>query len=173
VELAEGIFRMLIEKRGPANTRTVVHGELPAELRGRTATLLPIDRVLLLQASPLLAQATAAQLWTLSTMFRPMTFKSGEEVFARGSEPAMVVVLSGSLRVESATGQPQTADAGDLIGMYDTLAGTPLAASVTALGDGMALKCIRADIFDLLADNTDLLQGIFSGLLHAKSQQTT
>ena len=66
------------------------------------------------------------------------------------------------------SGGPQTADSGDLVGMYETLSGTPLDATVTALGDGMALKCVRADIFDLLADNTDLLQGIFSGLLRAK-----
>jgi ATP:ADP antiporter, AAA family len=169
VELAEGIFRMLIHQRGPDDTGTVVHGELPAELRGRAANLLPIERVLLLQASPLLAQATAAQLWHLSTMFRPMSFKSGEEVFARGSEPSMLIVLSGSLRVEPSAGQPQTADAGDLIGLYETLTGAPLDATVTALGDGAALRCTRADIFDLLADNTDLLQGIFSGLLRAKA----
>jgi len=169
VELAEGIFRMLIHRRGPAETRAVVHGELPAELRGRAADLLPIERVLLLQSSPLLARATAAQLWNLSTKFRPVTFKAGEEVLVRGSEAALLIVLAGSLEGAPAPGDTQTATAGDVVGMYETLGGAPMSITMTATTDGTAIKCLRADIFDLLADNTDLLQGIFSGLLRAKA----
>ncbi|MEO8682003.1 MAG: cyclic nucleotide-binding domain-containing protein, partial [Vicinamibacterales bacterium] len=168
VELTEGIFRMLIRKRGPAHTRVVVHGELPPDLKARTTHLLPIEGVLLLQSIPLLAHATAEQLWNLSAMFKPVSFKSGEEVLSPGGEASMLIVLSGSLHSQPDTGEPQTADSGDLVGMYETLSGTPFAATVTASADGLALKCGRADILDALADNTDLLQGIFSGLLHAR-----
>jgi hypothetical protein len=31
--------------------------------------------------------------------------------------------------------------------------------------EGHALRFVRSDVFDLLADDIDLLQGIFSGLL--------
>jgi len=125
--------------------------------------------VLLLQSSPLLARATAAQLWNLSTKFRPVTFKAGEEVLVRGSEAALLIVLAGSLEGAPAPGDTQTATAGDVVGMYETLGGAPMSITMTATTDGTAIKCLRADIFDLLADNTDLLQGIFSGLLRAKA----
>ena len=39
----------------------------------------------------------------------------------------------------------------------------PVKVEVTT--DGQALRFIRSDVFDLLADDIDLLQGIFSGLL--------
>ena len=58
--------------------------------------LRAIDRVLLLQASPLLTHATAAQLWRLSAIARPVTIASGKEAMPRGSEASILIVLSGS-----------------------------------------------------------------------------
>jgi CRP-like cAMP-binding protein len=169
VELAEGIFKLLISRRGAARTRAVVHGELPPDLAAKGAGLLPIDRVLLLQSIPLLERATATELWRLSTLFKPIAFRAGEAVFARGHEAAVVIVLSGSLKVEPHGAEAQTADAGDLVGMFESLSGSPFTGPVTAVEAGAALKCTRADIFDLLADNIDLLQGLSSGLLRAKA----
>jgi ATP/ADP translocase/CRP-like cAMP-binding protein len=169
VELAAGIFRLLISRRGAARTRPVVHGELPPDLQRKGATLAPIDRVLLLQSSPLLAQATAAQLWRCSTLFTAVSFRQGEELFSRGHEAALFVVLTGSLSVEPASGEPQTAKSGDMLGVYETLGGAQFGSTVTATEAGAGLKCARADLFDLIADNIDLLQGISSGLLHARA----
>ena len=169
VELAEGIFKLLITRRGAARTKAVIHGELAPELAAKGAGILPIDRVLLLQSNPLLERATAAQLWRLSMLFRPIAFRAGEELFARGHEAALVFVLSGSLKVEPQNEQAQTADAGDLIGMYESLSGAAFSGPVTAVEAGAGLKCARADVFDLLADNIDLLQGISSGLLRART----
>jgi CRP-like cAMP-binding protein len=51
--------------------------------------------------------------------------------------------------------------------MYETLAGAPLAASVTADTDARLLRIDRGGLFELLADHTDLLQGLFSMLLRS------
>jgi ATP/ADP translocase/CRP-like cAMP-binding protein len=167
VELAEGIFRMMIESRGLETGRTLIHGSLPPDLRERAQhDLQPIDRVLLLQSSPLLAHATAAQLWALSSIARPMTIAGGKTVIERGSEAAILIVLSGSLNVEAGD-MVGTATSGDVIGMYETLAGVKLDATVTAHGESHILRLERTALFELLADHTDLLQGVFSILLRS------
>jgi CRP-like cAMP-binding protein len=167
VELAEGIFRMMIESRNLAAGSTLVRGTLPPDVKaGAEEELRPIDRVLLLQSSPLLAHATAAQLWRLSAIARPVRAAAGKELIQRGAEACILIVLSGLVRVESADGT-ETADTGDVIGMYKTLAGGQIDATVTAETTAHLLRLDRAALFELLADHTDLLQGVFSILLRA------
>jgi ATP:ADP antiporter, AAA family len=169
VELAEGIFRMMIETRGLHRGRPLIHGSLPADLKALPHDQLrPIDRVLLLQSSPLLSHATAAQLWRLSSIARPITTAGGKPIIERGGEAAILIVLSGALTVESPE-SVGTANAGDVIGMYETLAGVKLDATVTAHGQAHLLRLDRAALFGLLADHTDLLQGVFSILLRSSA----
>lgn len=167
VELAEGIFRMLIETRHLTAGQTLIRGDLPADMKD-AAHLRPVDRLLLLQSSPLLAHATASQLWRLSAIAHERTIAPGAEALAKGGEAAILIVLSGLLKVEEKS-QQGTADAGDLIGMYETLAGTRLDAAVTATTETRLLRIDRPALFELLADHTDLLQGIFSVLLRLSS----
>ncbi len=165
VELAEGIFRMLIESRRLTTGKTLMHGTLPPEVKD-AANLRPVDNLLLLQSSPLLAHATAAQLWRLSAIAHERTIAANAEALAKGGEAAILVVLSGALHVAE-NGQQGTATAGDVIGIYETLAGTRLDAAVTAIKDTRVLRIERAALFELLADHTDLLQGLFSILLRS------
>ncbi|HUQ89050.1 MAG TPA: MFS transporter [Vicinamibacterales bacterium] len=165
VELAEGIFRMLIATHNLGAGHTLIPGNLPAELKA-AAHLRAIDRVLLLQSTALLARATAAQLWRLSAIAREFTVAANAEALPKGSEAAILIVLSGTLKVDSAAGSA-IADTGDVIGMYETLAGSALGAAVTAITESRLLRIDRGGLFELLADHTDLLQGIFSMLLRS------
>lgn len=166
VELAEGLFRLMIHSHGLDAGHTLIHGTVAPELKDRVATSLqPVDRLLLLQSSPLLAHATAAQLWRLSAIARPVTLATGVEALSRGGEAAILIVLGGSLKLETADGESATATAGDVIGMYETLGGSRFDATATVLSTVTALKLERDSLFELLADNTDLLQGVFSILL--------
>jgi len=166
VELAEGIFRQMIHSHQLGVGDTLLHGTVPPELKERLSTeLQPVDRLLLLQSSPLLAHATSAQLWRLSAIARPVTLATGTEAMTRGGEAAILIVLSGSLKVDTPDGESATATAGDVIGMYETLGGAGFGASVTVLSTVTALKLERDSLFELLADHTDLLQGVFSILL--------
>ena len=173
VELAEGIFRMMIESRNLATGNTLIRGTLPPDVKaGAEEELRPIDRVLLLQSSPLLAHATATQLWRLSAIARPISAAAGKELIQRGGEASILIVLSGLVKVESAAGV-DTADTGDVIGMYETLAGVKIDATVTAETTAHLLRLDRAALFELLADHTDLLQGVFSILLRSASAKAT
>ena len=165
VELAEGIFRMLIAAHDLTKGHTLIHGSLPADIKA-TAHLRPVDRALLLQSTPLLSHATATQLWRLSATASERNVSKGKEAISKNGEPAMLVVLSGTLSVDGPN-QQGTAAAGDVIGMYETLAGTPIDATVTATADSTVLRIDRGGLFDVLADRTDLLQGIFSTLLRS------
>jgi CRP-like cAMP-binding protein len=166
VELAEGIFRMLIQRRHLDTGHTLIRGNLPPALKERAAEgLRPVDRLLLLQGSPLLAHATAAQLWRLSAIARPVPLQVGKELLPRGGEPAIFIVLSGALSVVTGQGPAVLAGSGDVIGMFETLGGSRFDAVVTVTGAGVALRLDRDELFELLADHTDLLQGIFSALM--------
>jgi CRP-like cAMP-binding protein len=68
------------------------------------------------------------------------------------------------LSVDSPNGSG-VATAGDVVGMYETLAGVKLDATVAAKSESHVLRLDRAALFELLADHTDLLQGVFSTLL--------
>jgi AAA family ATP:ADP antiporter len=169
VELAEGIFRTLMENR--PGWQAVVHGEIPAELQRKVASgLQQVDRVLLLQASPLLSHATADQLLGMAAIARQVPLKAGTQPLSTGTA-SILIVLNGGLRIERKSGQVETANSGDVVGIYETLGGVPFAATVTVTSDGSALKLERAEVFDLLANHTDLLQGVFSGMLRAETPQ--
>lgn len=181
VEIAQGIFRLLIETGGASFETTttapgervewqsVLRGRVPAELERRLATdIRPVDLVLLLETSPLLARATSAQLVSLAAIARPVTLKPGSDPLG-GLEPSIVVVLSGSVRVERQGSAPEIADAGDMIGLAETLGGLPSSLRAEVIAEGRGLRFTRSDLFDLLADHIDLLQGIFSGLLRART----
>jgi CRP-like cAMP-binding protein len=174
VEMAEGIMRWLIDGHEALRGRVLLKGDLAPEMQRRAASgLQPLDRVLLLQSSPLLATASGTQLLRLASFARPLGLKTGADPLAGLAEPAMLVVLTGSVLVTTADGQTQTADAGDVIGMYQTLGGTPLGATLAAAADGTALRFVRADVFDVLADETSLLQAVFSGLLSVRLRRAS
>jgi CRP-like cAMP-binding protein len=166
VELAEGIFRMLIAEKSLDKGHRVLAGDLPADVKAATTALRQIDRLMLLQSNPLLAHATAAQLWRLSAMARELKFADGAEVLAGNSEAAILIVLSGALRVEGGA-NPETADTGDVVGLYETLAGSRFESKVVAGAPTQLLRIDRGALFELLADHTDLLQGVFSMLLQS------
>jgi CRP-like cAMP-binding protein len=130
--------------------------------------LQPIERVLLLQTSPLLERATAEQLLRLATIAREVSVVEGAVLFGETENAAIYTLLSGELRVEAPGEAPLILDAGDTIGIYEALAGVPAGARVMVTKSGAALRVDRRELFDLLADNIDLLQGLFSGLLRAQ-----
>ena len=166
IDLAHGLFKMLLDARSEAGWRRVTPGRLPAEIHERAAGgLQPIERVLLLQSSPLLRRATGEQLLRMAAIAQQAALAPGAVLFGETDNPAIYALLSGEVTVESPGEAPLTAGAGDTIGIYETLAGVPAGAKVTVTKPGVALRIDRRELFDLLADNLDLLQGLFSGLL--------
>jgi len=168
VELAEGIMRWLIDTRKELQERVLLRGDLTPEVQRKVAAgLQPVDRALLLQASPLLSRASGAQLLRLAASAQAVTLTPGVDPLESAAETSILVVLTGTVTVTAPDGTTSAADSGDVIGMYQALGSKPIPATIAAATEGTALRFTRGDVFDLLADDTALLQAVFSGLLRA------
>jgi CRP-like cAMP-binding protein len=173
VEIAQGIFRLLLETRCAPAWRTVVHGELSPELQRRVADgLQALDGLILLQASPLLQRATSAELVRLAAIARVVPLTPGTSLFKPGDHPAIHALLTGQVEVIADGAAAELADSGDVVGIYEALSGRFMTSQGKVITTGNALRIDPGELFELMADNIPLLQGLFSGLLHASSAPT-
>jgi hypothetical protein len=171
-DLAEGLFRQLLDVHGGGAWRQVARGVFqppsPARLRDG---LQAIEKVLVIEELPLFSRATSDQLAAMAAITREVKLVEGAVVFHEGDAPAITLVLDGELTLEPmAGGMPLHAGPGDAVGIYETLGGlaaTGWRGHVTR--GGLALRIERDAVFDLLADQIDLLQGFFSGLRHREA----
>ena len=76
-------------------------------------------------------------------------------------------MVRGALSVEAPGAAPLAVQPGDAVGIYETLADVHAEATVMVSEAGTALRLDSRDLFDLLADHVDLLQGLFSALLRS------
>jgi AAA family ATP:ADP antiporter len=126
----------------------------PAEAASRT-----LEQVRLLEGSPLFAKATPDQFLRLAEIARETPLAEGAVLFEEADPAALHVVEDGEVAL--ADGSPALAGAGDTLGALETLTGAPPGpARVTA--PGRALRIEAEALFELLADDADLLRGIFS-----------
>ena len=71
----------------------------------------------------------------------------------------IVEAHGGRIWVESVVGR------GSTVGVAGSLARRPMNCRVTAVGAGRALYVDPDDLFDVLSNHSDLLQGVFSSVL--------
>ena len=174
VEIAQGLFRFLLESGDAPARRPVVHGQLSDELAQRIVDgVQAVDGLLILQASPILQRASAAELVRLSRIARVVPLEAGDALFTPGAPAGIVAVLAGRVDVQGEGGAADAAEAGDMIGQYETLAGRPMTVAARVATGGTAIRIDRGELFELLADDIPLLQGIFSGLLHTSHHAGT
>jgi CRP-like cAMP-binding protein len=180
VEITQGIFRLLIETGGGSletlagapgdrvEWPAVLHGQISRDLERRIDRgIQPVELGMLLQTSAILSRATTSQLVALTGIARPTALKVGTDPLA-GFEQSILVVLSGAVRVERDGYEPELADPGDVIGLAETFGGLPVTLRGEVVREGEGLRFSRTELFDVLAENVDLVQGIFSRLLRAR-----
>jgi AAA family ATP:ADP antiporter len=127
-----------------------------------------LEQIRLLEGSPLFAKATPDQLLRLAPIAREERLRQGAELFEESDPAAIHVLESGEVSLEGEAGVPVLARAGDTLGVRETLAGTRGGpARVTA--QGRALRIEANPLLELLAEDTDLLQGLFSTLKECDS----
>jgi ATP/ADP translocase/HEAT repeat protein/CRP-like cAMP-binding protein len=166
-ELAEGVFKMMLDTHGAPLwgevLRNVTH---PPSTTRLGDGLQPIEKVLILEEMPVFSRASGEQLAALAGITREVKLTEGEVLFGAGDAPAIHIVLDGELALEPmGGGDPLAAGPGDATGVYETLGGLDSTAwRGHVVRGGLALKVEREALFDLLADQIDLLQGLFSAL---------
>jgi CRP-like cAMP-binding protein len=157
-ELLRALLRGALEElRGEARVlRSRLSSPRAAGPASRT-----LDAIRLLEGSPLFAKATPDQLLRLAGIAREEPLAQDAVLFGESDPAALHVVEEGEVALDAAGGSPTVAGAGDTLGAPETLAGAAaVAARVTA--PGRALRVEAEPLFELLAEDTDLLQAVFS-----------
>lgn len=166
IELAQGLFRMLLETSGTSD-RTTSEGRAPSfRYEHRESSLSTLEKVMYLQTVPILSHATAEELYEVAAIAREITLTREECLFTPGAPASIVLLLSGGIELTSAAGSKERAEPGTAIGVRETLAGASFAETALIVASGRALQIDREPLFDLLADRMDLLQGVFSAVFH-------
>ncbi len=165
IELAQGLFRMLLDPSG-SRDRTSFDGRSASfRYEHRERPLTTVERVMCLQTIPILSHATAEEIYEVAAIAREIPLTVPENLFTPGAPAAIVLLLTGAVELESAAGS-RSFGAGSSMGVRETLAGASFADTGRVVESGRALQIDREPLFDLLADRMDLLQGVFSAVFH-------
>jgi ATP:ADP antiporter, AAA family len=167
VLLAQGLFALLL-----ANDRPRLPFAAPPPMPADHASPGAVHAARLLRQDPLLSRASAAQLLALTAVAPEVPLTVGTVLFDVGTPPAVYQIIQGEVVLEHTGASPATAPAGATIGVADTLAGTTSGWRATVTRDGRALRLDRDELFSVLADHVDLMQGLFSGVLALREAET-
>jgi ATP:ADP antiporter, AAA family len=167
VLLAQGLFALLL-----ANDRPRLPFTAPPRALADHRSPGAAHAARLLRQDPLLSRATAAQLLALTAVAPEVPLKAGTVLFDVGTPPTVYQIVQGEVLLEHPGADPIVAPVGATIGVADTLAGTGSGWRATVSTDGRALRLDREELFSVLADHVDLMQGLFSGVLALRRTET-
>src|SRR5688572_328057 len=162
---AQGLFRMLLGSRAALDraylTQWADDGvEARVEPGGEAIAMgLHLRRI------PLIRKATANQVTALVAATREVSLTAGSILWDDSREPALYYLLSGEVRLESGSGPTALAGPGRTIGGGETLAGAAAGRRAVVSMEGRALRLDRQELFEVLADDSDLLHGVFASVL--------
>jgi AAA family ATP:ADP antiporter len=145
----------LAEKRMPPERRRELWLEpLPAaELASR------------LRALPLFASVTVDELFRIASASRQVRHESGAVLLQEGAVPESAhFLLDGRVVVSIRGGAPGFVQSPAALGFAEALSGTPLAETMRTDGVAVTLVMTVEELRTLLADNTDLVSGLFTTL---------
>jgi hypothetical protein len=154
--LVEGLFRTLLET-GPWPLQHLTPGEpVPGSAATDTAVPSLLDKSFVLRRVPLLADVSAEEALHLAAIARHVVAQPGDVVSEQDDPPAICILLSGEMMIEAphrAAVAPVTARAGDVVGLFETLAGVPVGRCQRIVQHTQALRIEREDLFDLIGQH--------------------
>jgi ATP:ADP antiporter, AAA family len=151
----------LAEQRMPAERRRQLWLEpLPAaELAGRLRRL------------PLFASVSVDELFRIASASKQVRHETGSVLVQEGSIPANIhILLDGRVIVAGHDGGPSNLEAPAALGFVEAMAGLPMPATIKTVGSAVTLALTVEELRTLLADNTDLVSGLFATLAALASE---
>jgi ATP/ADP translocase/HEAT repeat protein/CRP-like cAMP-binding protein len=148
----------LAERRMPAERRRELwHEPLPAaELATRLREL------------PLFASVSIDELFRIASAAKQIRHDPGTVLLAEGAIPETIhFLLDGRVIISSRDAAPETVPLPTALGFTEALSGAPMASTVRTDGLTVTLAMSRGELRSLLADNTDLVSGLFATLSSA------
>ena len=161
VLLAQSLFTMLLADDASHGFRRFTQ---PTGMPGHPL-VQPVDRALALREHSLFARATPGQLLALVEAAREIPLVAGAMLFESEDPAAVFQVVDGELSLEGHDAPRLVAGPGAAIGVAETLGGAGFGCRATVTQAGRALRIERDDLFAVLTDHVDLMQGVFSEVL--------
>jgi AAA family ATP:ADP antiporter len=151
----------LAEQRMPAERRRQLWLEpLPAaELAGRLRRL------------PLFASVSVDELFRIASASKQARHQAGHLLAQEGSIPSTIhILLDGRVTLSGREGASSTVDAPAALGFVEAMAGLPMPETIRTSGSAVTLALTVEELRTLLADNTDLVSGLFATLADRVSE---
>ena len=165
IDLVVGLFATLAGRGGDSESPVHHTGAAPELGVLSSGGLEPVEKVLALQRVPVFSRVSAEEMRHLASIAQTITMNAGSPLFAESAGPAVWLLLSGEVSLESSVGAPAlTARGGDVIGSIGTMAGRSLDRSADVTRSGLALRIDRDDLFAVSGERPELLRQLFAGL---------
>jgi ATP/ADP translocase/HEAT repeat protein len=160
---AQSLFRVLLGSRAALDRIYVAQWADD----GRGAMVEPGGEAIAmgLHLRRILPKATANQVTALVAAAREVSLTAGSVLWDDNREPALYYLLSGEVHIESGNLPAAVASAGRTIGGGETLAGASAGRRAVVSQEGRALRLARQELFEVLADDSDLLHSVFARVL--------
>ncbi len=166
--LVEGLLRTLCVSMPDAIADPVLH---------RAGAKTPVSRdaygsiakATLLEALPVFSEVSRAEILALAAIVSEEKAAGGTQIFTETDPPALCLLISGSLSlVSSDDGSALSAGPGDVVGLYQTLAGIPLVRQGRCCEDTRFLRVRREDLLDLVMQRPELQRQLLSALFRGR-----
>jgi CRP/FNR family transcriptional regulator, cyclic AMP receptor protein len=137
-----------------------------ASLRENAAGLNVLDKMKSLRRAQIFAYCTTEQLLKIAGIAQEVRFAAGEEIF-RENDPgdALFQIVSGRVRLSKRAADFEAARTEDeTFGTLAILDRSERESNATAEEDTLALRIDAAEFLEVLAENPEIVQGLFSAL---------
>lgn len=130
------------------------------------AELNIVEKVLALECVELLRNLKPEQLARIAGVATEMTLGPGKDVYDPARPPAaLFVIVEGSVELSRAGEVLTVARQNEVLGAWALFDDEPLAITARTLEDTRLLRISREDFYDVLADNPEITQALFSTLV--------
>jgi CRP/FNR family cyclic AMP-dependent transcriptional regulator len=124
--------------------------------------LTVVEKVIMLQNVDVFASVPTEQLGYMAAIAEVVALLEGDVVYREGDESnALYVVVDGSIRLHRDQETITTASRSDAFGTWAVLDAEPRVTTATVVTDARLLRIDRDDFLELLADHSEITQGVF------------
>ncbi|HET8548144.1 MAG TPA: cyclic nucleotide-binding domain-containing protein [Bryobacteraceae bacterium] len=130
------------------------------------AELNIVEKVIALEAVELLKNLTPDQLARIASIAREVRMPRDRVILEpQKALDSLWVVLDGAIRISRNGAELTIARQNEVLGAWALFDPEPMPITATVIEDARLLRISRDDFYDLLADNTEITQAIFSTLV--------
>lgn len=128
--------------------------------------LAGIETVLFLQSTDLFRHCTAEQILRLAAIAYERQFDAGDPIFRIDDEPSVLhCVVRGKVALENGAGEREELGPLATFGVSEILCGRLRSRHAVAATDALVLSMDAEDLFDLLANNIEIVKALFRQFL--------